>query len=361
MAQRKKVFLEAHNIKNMYSGFGQFNYWLIKSLITSNSAYDFIINAKSKGSIAEFKDEVIFHKYFSLSRYWLFRPAKSYDLWHSLNQNTKVEPARRMPYVLTIHDINFMEQGCTSAKDKKRKRLLEKKILKSSAITFISEYVKTSTNSFFEIPEEIPQLVIYNGNPVTILPEQPAPKNIQLHQKKPFLFCLGQFRPSKNFHTLIGMLDKLPDYQLVLAGNSSTNYGQEVLKQIEKHKLLDRIFLTGKISELEKHYYLQNCKAFLFPSLYEGFGLPPIEAMAYGKPVFLANRTSLPEIGGDFAFYWDNFDPEPMAQVFKEGIEKFDQNTDLYKSELKKRAAFFDWDTTAKSYLSLYDMLLTKR
>ena len=101
-------------------------------------------------------------------------------------------------------------------------------------------------------------------------------------------------------------------------------------------------------------FYLQNCEAFVFPSLCEGFGLPPIEAMAYGKPVFLANRTSLPEIGGEFAFYWDNNDPESMAEVFREGMNVYQNNRETYQLELKMRAESFDWKKTAAEYLQVY-------
>ena len=64
----------------------------------------------------------------------------------------------------------------------------------------------------------------------------------------------------------------------------------------QKHNLQDRVICTGKISEFDKQYYLKHCTAFVFPSLREGFGIPPIEAMRFGKPVFISNNTSLPEV-----------------------------------------------------------------
>ncbi|MBT8296628.1 MAG: glycosyltransferase, partial [Gramella sp.] len=98
---------------------------------------------------------------------------------------------------------------------------------------------------------------------------------------------------------------------------------------------------------------------FVFTSLFEGFGLPPIEAMAYGKPVFLANQTSLPEIGGSEAFYWDKFDPDYMVEVFEKGMNAFDNNKVSYQEKLKVRANSFNWDHTATEYLELYSRVLS--
>ncbi len=78
----------------------------------------------------------------------------------------------------------------------------------------------------------------------------------------------------------------------------------------------NRVFLTGKVDDIAKQFYLSKCHAFVFPSIREGFGLPPIEAMHFGKPIFLSNKTSLPEIGGEHCYYWDNFDPEYMKKFY---------------------------------------------
>ncbi len=77
--------------------------------------------------------------------------------------------------------------------------------------------------------------------------------------------------------------------------------------------------MPGQISDEDKYWFLKNCKAVLFPSKFEGMGIPPIEAMRFGKPVFASASSSIPEICEDNAFYWENFNPEDM----KKSIKKF--------------------------------------
>jgi glycosyltransferase involved in cell wall biosynthesis len=92
--------------------------------------------------------------------------------------------------------------------------------------------------------------------------------------------------------------------------------------------------------------------------LAEGFGLPVIEAMYFGKPVFLAKLTSLPEIGGEEAFYFQSFDPKHMQEVLKNGLNA--SKSTSKSSALKRRAEKFSWKSTAKEYLKLYKNILTE-
>src|SRR5690606_28695062 len=99
-----------------------------------------------------------------------------------------------------------------------------------------------------------------------------------------------------------------------------------------------------------------NCDAFLFPSLAEGFGAPVVEGMRLGKPLFLSERTSLPEIGGDAAFYFQNFEHLHMQEVFRKGIEQYHRNG--MQSRVTERGNLFNWDAKAQEYLKVYRSLL---
>jgi len=150
----------------------------------------------------------------------------------------------------------------------------------------------------------------------------------------------------------------IKDFYLIISGNNDKKYGDEIKKMIQQNGLSKQVFLTGKVSNEGKQFFMKNCTAFLFPSLKEGFGLPPIEAMSFGKPVFLSDKTSLPEIGGDVANYWTNFDPEDMKSVLFNGLTYHETNKNVAEILLKKRAATFDWKTAAAEYLEVYKKIL---
>lgn len=353
---KQTVFLETHNLKNKASGLGTFNYELIKGL--SQLYFDNLsltLNAKDIASLqTEFGNKFQYHKYSPLSRIPLFRIRKKFDLWHSVNQNTKVEPFRSSKYLLTIHDVHFVEET-SSKKSGKLHRLFIEKLQRADAITYISEYAKTQTHAHFDVPA-VPEYVIYNGNPISTLLDTSRIQSID-SSGKPYLYSIGDFLERKNFLALVRMIPLLNDFNLILSGNYKKPYGQEIQDYIRTHGLENRVFLTGKIDDITKQFYLANCTAFLFPSLREGFGLPPVEAMRFGKPVFLANRTSLPEIGGEHCYYWNDFEPDTLKTVLLDGLDHFYQNEDSNKKRMLERAAEFNWKKAAAYYLEVYRSL----
>ncbi len=352
----KSIFLESHHINNLYFGFGQFNYQLLKAYQDIDSKeFKFDIHGKDISFLkSEFGKSFGYKKYFSMRRYPTFRIRKKYDLWHSLNQNTKVEPySSRIPYLLTVHNIHQIDAN--SPKLLAKNAYFQEKLNRSSAIAYISNYAKQSTHDNYDIPK-VPEFVIYNGNPVSniVIDDSYQPQYIP---KNPFLFAIGEITGRKNFITLVHMLRLLPDLELVIAGKNNTREGIEILEVAANLGMKDRVTLPGKMPDAEKQWYYKNCEAFVFPSLREGFGLPIIEAMRFGKPVFSSNLTALPEVGGDLAYYWDNFDPQYMADVFEKGMNDYGNRSDL-KEKLVSRSLEFSWEKAAHEYHDVYRKLL---
>jgi glycosyltransferase involved in cell wall biosynthesis len=168
---------------------------------------------------------------------------------------------------------------------------------------------------------------------------------------RPFLFHLSRMSPSKNPKALIGLAAHWPDMTFVLCGPQS----HEVRQLRDSVRLPNVQFHLG-INDAHKAWAYAQCSGFLFPSLTEGFGLPPIEAMHFGKPTFLARRSCLPEIGGDAAEYFDDFQPSAMRRVVEQGLLRHERENRA--AVVQAHAAQFDWDVCARRYLDLYRRLL---
>lgn len=275
------------------------------------------------------------------------------DLWHSTDQFCRHWPIdSRIPVLQTIHDLAFLSQKKKTRKIATYIRRLQKKADRAAMIATGSHYSAKEIQSHLNLRgKEI--RVIYHGVTFDNNVVAARPGNVP---NAPFVFGIGMITERKNFHTLVGMLRHLPDYHLVLAGKIQEEYGDQIREEAKRAGIPSRIILLGEVTNEERLWLYQNCEALGFPSLHEGFGLPVIEAMSHGKPVFISNRTSLPEVAGDLGFIFEDFDPEAMADVFRRGMDSYRENP-AYADRLRARAATFTWERAATEHLQLYQEL----
>lgn len=283
----------------------------------------------------------------------LFFPGRNqYQLLHNTDQYCRLKPQRvNARRILTIHDLNpIHEKTRTPAKMRKYIRRMQGYIDAADRIVTISHFVKDDVVKYF--PEAAGKIsVIYNGADRLIVPTGHQP---EYKPSATFLFTIGMVNAKKNFHVLPALLHN-NDMELIIAG-IETDYKERIMAEADRFNCRDRVKILGTISEADKAWYYQNCRALVFPSKAEGFGLPVIEAMHFGKPVFLSTLTSLPEIGGDLAYYFKDFEPEAMQQVLRDGLADYDASQPA--QALMEHAAKFNWDDTARQYLTLYQECL---
>jgi glycosyltransferase involved in cell wall biosynthesis len=285
-------------------------------------------------------------------------PTGEYDVWHATHQDSAFVPSRRSRVILTVLDLNFLERADYGPTKKARKlATIQRKIDRASAIATISAYTASVVRANLQVPD-IPVEVIYLGNPLP--PNGSAgtrPRSdstlASLEDGKPLLLFVGVLHPKKNVHTLLPALAQLPGWNLVLAGPDNHAYAAGLREQVDALGLRQRVVIPGAIDDETKRWLYQRCTALVFPSISEGFGLPVVEAMSYGKPTFLSRLTSLPEIGGDEAFYFDSFDPNDMAETIRRGLHSFAADPD-WGDRLRRRAGRFSWERAATAYWSLY-------
>ncbi|GAB4021726.1 glycosyltransferase family 4 protein [Spirosoma koreense] len=359
------LFIDAERLRDLHSGLGQVCLHLGQELVRQHPPGWQLTFLVPSGQAGIFGNEVRYIEASALRKIWI---SGRFDLWHCLHQDSAYlpRPALNGParLVLTIHDLNFLERADYSADKKKRKlQTLQRKVDRADRLTAISQYTATILREHLQIPAGKLIQVIHNGvavDPAKTPAELPENSPVPNLADEPFFLFLGVIHPKKNVHTLLPMLEAFPDYRLVLAGSDAHPYARHIREQAEKLGVADRLVMPGAVDEATKVWLYAHCAALLFPSLAEGFGLPVVEAMAFGKPVFVSRLASLPEVGGKEAYYFEDFDPEHMAQTIDDGLRDFAQNP-LRAERMKKRAAEFSWPHIAADYWKLYQTLVGSR
>lgn len=167
----------------------------------------------------------------------------------------------------------------------------------------------------------------------------------------PYILYAGAIHPRKNITKLIRVFGRLIKtkkipHSLVIAGSFRWK-SREVKEAAEKAPYRNKVLFTGRVSDEELSELYRNCAVFVYPSLYEGFGLPVLEAMAFGVPVVTSNVSSLPEVTGDAALLVDPGNDDEIYEAIWKILDKPDLAAELGKKALK-RAALFSWERTAR-------------
>lgn len=349
-------------LKKLHCGLGQFALHLGRTL--QAEAVDlrllFLTHRGTESLLAGIREPL----HTCPARWWqkeFFRPLRRYfgplrapqppaDVWHTIDQLSAFAPQDdRTPVILTIHDLNFPRHWKPAQVERSLRRL-QRRVDRATLLTTGSHFAAEQIRSLLDVSGKELR-VIHHG--LCVRPQRTAPRP-RFAPSGRFLFSIGEFRPYKNFHVLIELLRELPStWTLVIAGNVATPYGEQVRRLVRRWGLQERVLLPGIVSDEERHWLYEHCEAFLFPSLAEGFGLPAIEGMSFGKPVFLAEATSLPEVGGPLAFYWRDFAPGPMREVFEQGMAQAAADP-TYAERVRRHAQQFTWPEAARRYLELY-------
>lgn len=277
---------------------------------------------------------------------------------------------KNIKLVLTIHDIsfNFFPQYIKKSDLFFLKALIPRSIRRADKIITVSESERKNIADFYKLPPKKVAFA-YNGVNFERFSRKFSPKEIQKINTRyqipdtRYALYIGTLQPRKNIPILIEALNtylnkhQKNDIHLVLAGNrNSHNFDKKIDKAIEKNNLKDKIIFPGWIDEDDKPALLQSAEYFIFPSLYEGFGIPVIEAMAAGTPVICSDIPVLREIGGEAALF---FDPENSAQLV-ENISKILSGKNLRDGLIaqgKNAAQKFTWQKTAQKTLDIYKNL----
>lgn len=350
VTRKKNVLIDLTNYDSLTYGFGQIAAAYAAAFSSLPAGEFHFIYLMRRKRLRDFGSNVtsvpvrFYHKFLP------FTLPKA-DVWHAVNQQRKLlRVAGGTKFVFTIHDFNFLTKKPWKVRRYLRK--MQNKVDKAAAVTAVSRYTADVVRQHIDLKgKEI--RVIYNGVERIDKSEGRKPAFVT---GRPFFFAIGQIRRKKNFHLLVGVMRHFPEHDLYICGDAHFAYAEEVRSLIRECRLTN-VFLTGAVSQEEKVWLYRNCEAFLFPSEREGFGLPAVEAMLFGKAVFAADRASLPEICNGYAVMWERLDPEYMARSMRESLPDFYKDKGRIE-RIKEYAASFSYERHIKAYLDLYRELL---
>lgn len=225
-------------------------------------------------------------------------------------------------------------------------------------IAALSRNTKRDILSFLSIPEEKIE-VVYPGVPAgfTPLPPQEGEKIRKRYQlSRPFVLFAGSFHPRKNLMRLFDAFEKIADrvpHELVIVGPARWD-GKAVRQRARESPVAQRIRLLGLVPRSELPLFFNAADVFVFPSLYEGFGFPVLEALACGCPTITTNVSSLPEVAGDAALLVSPYATEELSHAICQVLEDTDLRARLRRLALQQ-ARRFSWITTAEKTLKLLE------
>jgi glycosyltransferase involved in cell wall biosynthesis/SAM-dependent methyltransferase len=264
--------------------------------------------------------------------------------------------------VVTIHDISFLLQPQFHT-EANRLHCLHGTLnaaLYADRIIAVSNQTKKDLIDYFAIPAERIR-VIHEAPRSIYYPErnlggiQDTLERLEIYQN--FILFVGSLEPRKNLKTLLQAytmyVKRHSGRELLVVAGARGWLNDDIAQLVAELDIKERVKFLGYVQEADLRVLYSAAKLFVYPSLYEGFGLPPLEAMACGAPVITSNTSALPEVVGDAAFLIDPYDGEALCQAMRTVLCDGDLRSKMRQQSLD-RAQLFSWERTAEETLAVY-------
>lgn len=370
-----RVALELQTCCGRRSGIGNYAYELARHLKPTNDicfqGNVFNFRGKNnnsshlKGITMDIRENKVIHygvyqriwKKIPIPYHWMFPTA---DITHFFNYI--VPPHVKGKVVNMVHDMTYLRYPETmrAGNLKRIQEGIESSIERSSKILTLSEFSKKEIIELLKLPESFVD-VVYCAPTLSSYTADWFKTMKKYKIMKPYILYVGTIEPRKNLIRLLKAFHSLKveagiPHQLVLAGGKGWNCDDIYLTAKKLNSNKDIIF-CGYVSDEEKNALYKHAEAFVFPSLYEGFGIPPLEAMSLGVPTITAKVASLPEVVGDGAVLVNPMNEQDIAN----GIYSLLSNKEyanIIREKGKERAKLFSYDKSAQKLLKIYQEMI---
>jgi glycosyltransferase involved in cell wall biosynthesis len=373
---KMKIAIDARFFRSSTGGIGRYTRALIRELMKIDKKNDYTIYITPKDEEeynldrSNFSVKVVPISHYSVNEQIKFLQIlnkEKFDLVHFTNFNHPIFYSGK--FVVTIHDLTIMlfptiNQQKSILKKFAFNSVMQNAVWKSNKIIAISEATKADVIKYLK-GDSAKIKVIYEG-----IDDKYQIQNIDNNKNNiikgkykltdPYVLFVSQWRPHKGLPELIKAFEILKEkyqvkYKLVLVGKPNLDF-PEIIKRINSSKYINDIILPGFVADDDLPYIYHNADAFIFPSQYEGFGLPPLEAMAAGTVVVSSKTSCMPEILGDAAIYFNPRNPNDIAEKLTEVLSNNKMQKDFIKkglTHIKK----YSWENMARETLKLYESI----
>lgn len=301
----------------------------------------------------------------TLPRYLRQNPV---DIYHT-QYVTPFFVSKKIKIITTIHDIsfNYFPQFIKWPDLFFLKILIPVSLKRADKIIAVSNFTRDEIIQYYKIePGKVS--AAHNAIADNFLADEYSDNQLEKVRKKydlpeKFILYIGTMQPRKNLPFLIeayaGIKNKLFGTRLVIAGKKSRNYDPKIDEVISRLNLQNAVIFPGYIDEEDKPILFKLSHIFVFPSLYEGFGIPILEAMSRGTPVIASDIPGLREVGEKAVLYFNPRDLASLKNVLYNSFVDNDSRKKLIESGLK-RSRFFSWKNTAEKIINVYQSVKIK-
>jgi glycosyltransferase involved in cell wall biosynthesis len=368
-----KIGLISDPLNNSLTGVSNYIYYLIKQLndLNKNKKFLYLINYEHNRFFTNLNEVTINNPFKVLTTYawypFLVIKLRDHDL--DVIHNPSQVPTFlkfKQKYIITIHDLTPF----ITPKESKFGRPLIYKLFFPRTLKTADKIIADSNSTkqdlirYFNIPEEKIKVILLAADEKfkPLNKEEIDEFKQEYNLNFPFILYVGTLEARKNILTLIRAWYKLKkkgiNHKLVITGKKGWKY-KELFGTIDNLNLQNDIIFTGYVPEEDLPALYNAAELFVYPSIYEGFGLPPLESMACGTPVITSNTSSLPEVVGDAGIMVDPYDVDGLADAMYEVLSIDGLREDMIKKGLE-RAKMFSWKKCAMETLKVYEGVYNK-